>query len=74
MALRSEPQYLEISTVARQLGVATETIRAWERRKIITPPIRTTSGTRLYTETDVEAMRQAQQARESGSRTLLEAA
>lgn len=74
MTVLHESQLFEISTVARELGVSADTIRAWERRKMITPPRRTASGTRLYTEADVEAMRQAQQARETGSRTLLEAA
>ncbi|MDB5478830.1 MAG: MerR family regulatory protein, partial [Alphaproteobacteria bacterium] len=41
-------------------------IRAWERRKLISPPRRTATGTRLYTDADVETMRRAQQARGSG--------
>ncbi len=63
MSVIAEPQYLEIGTVARSLGVASETIRAWERRKLISPPIRTASGKRLFTSEDVEAMRQAQHER-----------
>lgn len=59
-----EPQTLyEIGTVARTLGVSPEVIRAWERRKLITPPRRTASGKRLFTDDDVAAMRRAREAR-----------
>ena len=72
MVMVSEPQTLyEISTVARCLGVATETIRAWERRKLIAPPRRTATGTRLYTDADVETMRRSQQARGSDPESRL---
>ncbi len=57
------PRFLEISTVARTLGVSADTIRAWERRNLIAPPLRTASGKRLFTDEDVEAMRRAQHER-----------
>ncbi len=63
MGVIEESQYLEISVVARSLGVASETIRAWERRKLIAPPLRTASGKRLFTVEDVETMRHAQRER-----------
>lgn len=60
----------EIGTVARALGVSPEAIRAWERRKLIVPPRRTASGKRLFTDEDVEAMRQVREVR-MGGLTLL---
>ncbi len=63
MAMVCEAEFMEISTVARALGVSADTIRAWERRKLIVAPIRTASGKRLFTSEDVEAMRQAQHER-----------
>lgn len=68
MVATLDPQTLyEIGTVARTLGVSPEVIRAWERRKLITPPRRTASGKRLFTDEDVAAMRRAREARLAGS-------
>lgn len=74
MAAPIEPELFEISAVARQLGVSADTIRQWERRKMIPPPRRTTSGKRLFTPIDVQAMEQAQRARLARTRTLQPAA
>ena len=57
------PTYLESGQVARTLGVSVEALRAWERRGKISPPLRTASGTRLYTPQQVEEIRQARKAR-----------
>ncbi len=70
MAPPIEPELFEISAVARQLGVSADTIRQWERRKLIAPPRRTASGMRLFTPVDVEAMEQAQRHRLARTRVL----
>lgn len=70
MVLAREPQYFEIGSVARRLGVATETIRSWERRNMTALPRRTATGTRLYTEKDVEVLREVRDARHSAPRSL----
>lgn len=46
-------EYLTVSTVARILNAASETVRAWERAGKL-PAIRTASGVRLFLAVDVE--------------------
>ncbi len=47
-----------IRTVSRLTGVPPVTLRAWERRYRLLTPTRTEKGHRLYTEADIERVRQ----------------
>ena len=48
---------LRIGELARRTGVATELLRAWERRYGLLTPDRTESGYRLYSDDDVHRVR-----------------
>ena len=48
---------LRIGELARRTGVATELLRAWERRYGLLAPERTDSGYRLYSDADVRRVR-----------------
>jgi DNA-binding transcriptional MerR regulator len=48
---------LRIGELARRTGVATELLRAWERRYGLLAPERTDSGYRLYSDDDVRRVR-----------------
>ena len=50
----SEAARLRIGELARRTGVATELLRAWERRYGLLTPTRTASGYRLYSSDDVD--------------------
>jgi DNA-binding transcriptional MerR regulator len=50
--------FLPIRTVANLTGINPVTLRAWERRYNLITPRRTPKGHRLYTEEDVELMKQ----------------
>ena len=50
--------FLPIRTVASLTGINPVTLRAWERRYKLITPRRTPKGHRLYTEEDVELIRQ----------------
>jgi DNA-binding XRE family transcriptional regulator len=47
------------SEAARLLGVSGQTIRAWDKRRRLTPAMRTATGIRLYARADLEVMRRA---------------
>ena len=49
----SEVSQLRIGELARRTGVATDLLRAWERRYGLLAPTRTESGYRLYSTADV---------------------
>ena len=49
----SEVSQLRIGELARRTGVATDLLRAWERRYGLLAPTRTESGYRLYSSADV---------------------
>ena len=49
----NETAQLRIGELARRTGVATELLRAWERRYGLLAPVRTASGYRLYSADDV---------------------
>lgn len=51
---------LRIGEVARRTGMSTATLRAWERRYDMFSPRRTPGGQRLYSEHDVERVREVQ--------------
>jgi MerR family transcriptional regulator, light-induced transcriptional regulator len=61
----SNPQ-LRIGELARRTGVATELLRAWERRYGLLSPTRTDSGYRLYSAHDVERVRRMRELLGSG--------
>jgi DNA-binding transcriptional MerR regulator len=48
----------QIGVVAEQVGLSLRTIRFYEEAGVVTPSARTTGGFRLYTEDDVERLRQ----------------
>ncbi len=60
-----EAQFFEVSDVARELAVADATVRLWERSKLIPPPARTPGGRRIYTRTDIDAIRKWRAEREA---------
>ena len=49
----SDASQLRIGELARRTGVATDLLRAWERRYGLLAPTRTSSGYRLYSSADV---------------------
>jgi DNA-binding transcriptional MerR regulator/methylmalonyl-CoA mutase cobalamin-binding subunit len=53
----SDTAQLRIGELARRTGVATELLRAWERRYGLLSPIRTEAGYRLYSAADVSRVR-----------------
>lgn len=55
-----------IRTVARLTGINPITLRAWERRHNLIRPIRTPSGHRLYSTTDIDLIRRIQSLSEQG--------
>jgi DNA-binding transcriptional MerR regulator len=57
---------LPIRTVASLTGINPVTLRAWERRYNLITPQRTPKGHRLYTEADVELIRQVLELLEQG--------
>ncbi len=65
IATVAEPQFLESGPVARELGVAVETLRFWERTGKIACARRTAGGRRLYTREEVERIRMIRQPAQS---------
>src|SRR6478752_7800263 len=61
----SEARY-RIGTLARLTGVTTHAIRIWERRYAALSPSRTPGGARLYTDADVQRLRQIKKLLEHG--------
>jgi DNA-binding transcriptional MerR regulator len=61
-----DPGYLRIGELGRRVGVAPETIRAWERRYSLLTPRRTAGGFRLYGDGDVARLRAMQSHVRSG--------
>jgi DNA-binding transcriptional MerR regulator len=53
----SEGAQLRIGELARRTGVASELLRAWERRYGLLSPMRTPAGYRLYSAADVRRIR-----------------
>ena len=52
----SAPQY-RIGAIAHETGIATETLRVWERRYQVVVPSRTARGGRLYSDADLTRLR-----------------
>ncbi len=65
IAIVTDAELLESSHVARSLGIATETLRAWERRRVIPRALRTSGGRRVYRPEDVALIRATQTARQA---------
>lgn len=61
-----EAQLISAGPVARELGIAVETLRLWERTGKIAPARRTTDGRRLWAREDVERIHQGRAARKPG--------
>src|SRR3954470_9533 len=55
-----------IGEVARRAGMTTTALRAWERRYDVLSPVRSAGGQRLYTDADVERVRQVRRLVETG--------
>ena len=57
-----ERELIESGPVARELGVAVETLRMWEKTGKIAPPLRTVGGRRLFTREDIATIRREREA------------
>ena len=56
----AEPEYdfaMKIGELAKQAGVSVQTVRFYERRRLMRTPRRTAAGYRIYTENDLEIVR-----------------
>ena len=53
----AEPLYFETSDLAREFGVARETVVSWDRAGVIGPAARTPGGRRIYTRLQFEEIR-----------------
>jgi MerR family mercuric resistance operon transcriptional regulator len=62
----SRAQALPIGELSKRSGVNIETIRYYERVKMLAPPPRTGSGRRVYSSTDLRALVFIRRARELG--------
>jgi MerR family transcriptional regulator, light-induced transcriptional regulator len=60
---------LGVAAVAQRIGVATSTLRAWERRYGLAPSARTSGGHRRYSADDVAKLQRMRQLIESGMST-----
>jgi len=68
MAETARPSLLKIGEVARESGVAVETLRFYESRGLIEPAARTQSGYRLYDQTVYERLSFVKKAQSVGFR------
>jgi DNA-binding transcriptional MerR regulator len=57
IATAAETELISAGPVARELEIAVETLRLWERTGKIPVARRSTDGRRLYTREEVEAIR-----------------
>lgn len=60
-------EILSTSTAARELNVAAQTVRLWERLGKL-PARKTTDGRRLFFRSDIEKLKRERAARESAAR------
>ncbi len=65
---------VSVADAARRIGVATSTLRTWERRYGLRPSGRTTGGHRRYTADDVAALQRLRQLIDTGMPTASAAA
>ena len=57
---------ISVGTLAKKVGVRIDTIRYYERRKLLPKPPRNSAGYRTFTEADVELVRFIRQAQALG--------
>jgi DNA-binding transcriptional MerR regulator len=57
---------MKIGELSKEAGVEVGTVRFYERRKLLKPPARTSSGYRLYVPQDVKVVRGIKQLQELG--------
>lgn len=50
----SSDEYLQISDLAKKLGITTRTIRLYEQMGLVEPPKRTEGGIRVYDKSDIK--------------------
>lgn len=50
----SSDEYIQISDLAKKLGITTRTIRLYEQLGLVEPPKRTEGGIRVYDKTDIK--------------------
>lgn len=50
----SSDEYLQISDLAKKLGITTRTIRLYEQMGLVEPPKRTEGGIRVYHRSDIK--------------------
>jgi MerR family transcriptional regulator, light-induced transcriptional regulator len=62
----SETPKYRIGTVSRLTGLSADVVRVWERRYNAISPQRSEGGSRLYSDNDIERLRQLRQAVEFG--------
>ena len=60
-------EILSTSTAARELNVAAQTVRLWERTGKL-PAVKTTDGRRLFSRSDIEKLKRERAAREAAAR------
>ena len=63
---------MKIGELAKQAGVSVQTVRFYERRRLLRTPRRTAAGYRIYSESDLEIVRAIKQMQHFGF-TLKEA-
>ncbi len=57
---------MKIGELSKEAGVKVGTIRFYERRKLLKPPVRTSSGYRSYVPQDVKVVKGIKQLQELG--------
>ncbi|MDQ3304137.1 MAG: helix-turn-helix domain-containing protein, partial [Actinomycetota bacterium] len=62
MASRNGSVGFSIGEVSQSIGLAPQTLRLWERERLVQPG-RTDRGYRVYTEPDVDRLREVKQLR-----------
>lgn len=65
----ADRELLGSGPAARALGVSVETLRYWETKKLIAPPLRTASGRRLFRREDLELIRAQRAERDAARQT-----
>src|SRR6476646_793213 len=55
-----------IQIVTRRTGLSADVLRVWEKRYAVVTPVRSESGRRLYSDTDIERLRLLVQATRAG--------
>ena len=64
--VQSQEQRLKIGEVAARAGVSVDTVRYYEQRGILPPPVRLPSGYRTYGPKEVQILRFVRRARDLG--------